>query len=424
MTPASADGPSAGGLDEPDLPHEHTLQWCEPWALEQGEARVRSLFASTFSADPDCVESSPGLVTLVGEHTDYSGGLSLSTITPHRAYVAASVRSDRRIRIVSAQAHEVDGPKELWEGDLTAIDSTPHTGWVRYVTGVLWALGEHGYPTSGIDIAIDSCVPMGAGLGSSAALQCAVALAADSCLGLALNTSEGRIELAEIALDAEARYVGVPGGGLGHHTSLRCATGEGLLLDFQTQPVHTTHLTLQFPNYGLCQLVIDTHTPHGPQDVSLAEHRQGCERAAAALGAANLREVANAPDWFRRVNHLEDPLLRAYARHVVTEIHRVRLVLAELAGTNPAHERFVDIGKALYRSHFSLDTDFGVSTEALNLAVNTAFSAGALGARLVGAGLGGSAIAMVRKDQADATAQLIDQAFVQHGLTRPTFFVV
>lgn len=424
MTHARPGDPSAGSADHgradaaSDSPD---LQWNEAWTEDEGQARVRALFADMFGAAPTAVASSPGHVTLVGDHTDYSDGLSLSTITAHRTYAAVRARDDSRLRVFSAQCAEVDGPHEVWKGDLATLAAAKGMGWVSYVTGVLWSLTQRGYPVTGVDIAVDSCVPVAAGLGSSASMQGAVALALNECWGLALDTRAGRAELAQSAVDAEVNYVGIPVGGLGQHTILRCEPGEGLLLDFDETPVKITRLALQLPNYGLCQLVVDTHTPHAPGDGQLAQRRLTCGRAAQALGAANLREVANKPDWFQRVNHLKDPALRAHARHVVTEIHRVRLVYGELSGTSPAQQRFVDIGKALYRSHASLAVDFGVSTDALDLVVKTAFDAGALGTRLVGSGRGGCAVAVLRKDQAEATARLIDQAFVAHGFARPTF---
>jgi galactokinase len=396
-------------------------RWLAAWTESEGEDRARGLFRETFGEDPVAITSSPGRITLIGDHTDYSGGLSLPTVLPHRAYVAARARDDELIRVTSAQAAIVDGPDGVWEADLRGLATESGMGWVRHVAGVLWALAERGFPARGMDIAIDSCVPIGAGLGSSAAVQCAVALATNQCWGLALDTPEGRVELAEAAVDAEARFVGVPTGGLDQHAVLRCEPDEALLLDFASRPPAAIRQPLYYPEYGLCLLVIDTRTPHDLRDGQYAQRQQSCEAAAEALGERNLREVFESQYWLRRVNRLADPLLRSRARHVVTEMHRVRLVASELSGTAPAHERFIDLGKALYRSHASLDIDFEVSTDALNLAVDSAFRAGALGARLVGAGFGGAAIALVRKAQLETTVRIIDEAFIASGMRRPSF---
>lgn len=399
-------------------------QWYPAWSREDGESGVGALFSATFGTTASTIRSVPGRVTIIGDHTDYAAGLCLATVVAQRTYVAARPRDDGRFRVISAQAGQVDGPSGVWEGNVADLDTAPGDGWVRHVTGVLWELIERGFQPRGIDIAIDSCVPIGAALGSSSALQCAVALVANDCWSLLLDSPRGRFELAEAAIDAEAQFVGVPTGGLDQHCDLQCLPGEAVLLDFATSPPTVTHQPLYFPGYGLSLLVIDTRTSNECRTDEYVKRRRSSELAAQALGAANLREVFESPHWLRRVNRLTDPVLRARARHVVTELHRVLLVTAELNGTAPAHERFVDVGRALFRSHASLDTDYGVSTEALNLAVETAFNAGALGARMEGAGFGGSAIALVRTSQADATARAIDEAFVARGLTRPVFLTV
>jgi len=218
--------------------------------------------------------------------------------------VAAKVRDDARVRVVSAQIGVLDGPNGMWEGDLADLSTASGMGWVSHVTGVLWNLAERGFESRGMDIAIDSCVPAGAGMGSSAALQCAVALAVSDCWELLLDSPEGRVELAEAAIGAETRHVGVPTGGLDQHCIMQCAPGEAALLDFATQPPAFTHQPLYFPNYGRCLLVIDTGTPHDLRSSEYAQRRQSCEQAAEALGAANLREVFENPYGLRQVNQL------------------------------------------------------------------------------------------------------------------------
>ena len=143
--------------------------------------------------------------------------------------------------------------------------------------------------------------------------------------------------------------------------------------------------------------------------------------AAAALGVESIGALRSVPRALARIEALEDQLLRRRARHVFTENERVEVVRDELTGTAPAHERFVAVGKAMFRSHASLETDFDVSCEELNLAVDEAFKAGALGARLTGSGRGGSAVALMRRAQANKAAQLIDAAFARQGLPRPAF---
>jgi galactokinase len=185
-----------------------------------------------------------------------------------------------------------------------------------------------------------------------------------------------------------------------------------------------TSQPLYFPEYGLGLLLIDTGVPN---TLTLAEYASRWDEvaaASAALGVANLREVADAPHALRRVDAIDDPVLRSRARHVVTEIERVRIVAAELSGTAPAHERFVTIGKAMYRAHASLEIDYELSNPRLDRVVDSAFRAGALGARLVEGGFGGAAVALVRRVAAERTAALIAESMVEAGYEPPTFSMI
>ncbi|GIG55328.1 galactokinase [Demequina activiva] len=398
--------------------------WVDPWTRGQGEARARALFSQTWDGEAKGVWSAPGRITIIGEHTDYNGGLSLPTVTPHRTYVAGRAREDGRLRVVSEAGDWLEGPGRTWECDMDLIDPTTAQGWPAYCAGVVWALRERGFDGPGLDLAITSCVPPGAGLASSGAVECATALAANALWRLALDSDEAHAELAEACLHAEEAIAGAPTGGLDQHTQLRCREGEALELDFSEHPPLAQHRPLYFPDYGLGLLVIDVRTAGRRRTEGFVERQRQCAAAAQALGVASLRELAGAPDARMRIEALADPVLKARARHVVAEIERVSDVCAELANTGPAHERFVHVGKQLYRSHASLEVDFDVSSADLNLAVDSAFRAGVLGARLVGAGFGGSAIALVRRAEADHVAARIDEAFVAEHRPRPRFLMV
>lgn len=301
------------------------------------------------------------------------------------------------------------------------ISPASAAGWPAYAAGVVWALLERGYDGPGLDMAVTSCVPLGAGLSSSAAFSCASARAVSDLWRLALEGEAGAIELAEVARDAENQIAGAPTGRLDQYAALLCRENEGIEIDFAASPPAVRRTPLYFPEYGLVLLVIDTRHPRSLTDGRYRERFDECRAAAAQLGAASLREVADGPDPLGRVDSLDDDVLRRRARHVVTEIERVRIVADELAGTGPAHERFVEVGRRIYRSHTSLATDFEVSSPELDLAVNAAWTAGALGARLVGAGFGGAVIALVRKTQLDVTARIVDRAFADAGMAKPRF---
>ncbi|MDN4471627.1 galactokinase [Demequina zhanjiangensis] len=397
--------------------------WVEAWTPAEGAARASALLREQWGVEHTCTWSAPGRVTVIGEHTDYSEGLALPTITPHAIYVAARPREDRRVRVVTDLGDLVEGPGPIWEGDL---DMSPQEvdGWPRYVLGLLWALQERGFDGAGMDLAFASCLPPRAGLGSSASILAATALVANDIWRLALGGDEGRAELADACLDAENLAVGTLCGALDPHTILRCGPDEALLLDFADHPTSAVPYPMYFRDYGLGLLVIDTQKPRGDVQQLFRTRRAECAAAAEALGSTTLREVADAPLAARRVEGIMDPTLRRRARHVTAEIERVRLVVNELGGTGPAHERFVAIGKAIYRSHASLELDYEASDPTLDMAVEAAFRAGALGARVSGAGYGGAVVALVRKAQARLAALHIAHGFVDAGMREPRFLWV
>jgi galactokinase len=292
---------------------------------------------------------------------------------------------------------------------------------MAYPAGVLWALMERGYASTGLDLAFASCVPLSAGLSSSTALTAATALAANGLWGLALKTDINAVELADVCIDAENEVAGGATAGLAQHAIVRGSPGEALHLDFAASPPRATACPLNFAEYGLGLLLIDTGVPHTDHNDLVRERMSETSRAAAALGVESIGAMRSVPGALELIEALEDPLLSKRARHVFTENERVELVRDELTGTAPAHERFVAVGKAMFRSHASLETDFDVSCDTLNLAVDEAFRAGALGARLTGAGRGGSAVALMRRAQATTSASRIDARFRESDLPRPSF---
>ncbi|MFV0634397.1 galactokinase [Demequina sp.] len=406
---------------EPDRTHP---EWLDAWTRGQGEMRARALFKATWEGDPEGAWSAPGRVTVIGEHTDYNGGLTLPTVTAHRTYVAARVRDDDLLRVVSEGAQAFAGPGDRWQARLSEISPDTARGWPAYVASVVWALMERGYEGPGLDLAVASCIPADAGLASSGALECATALAVNALWRLALDSDESHAELAEACVHGEEAIALSPTGGLDQHTQLRCREGEALEMDFASRPPASRHCPLYFPDYGLGLLVVDVRSSARQRTPGFRERQRQCEAAAHALGVAKLGHLAGTPDALERVAALPDPLLRSRARHVVTESERVADVAALLADTGPAQERFVEIGRQLFRSHASLEVDYGVSSPELNLAVDAAYRAGVLGARLVGAGFGGSVIALVRRSAADEVALRIDQAFIDAGAPRPRFLMV
>ncbi len=340
--------------------------------------------------------AAPGRVNLIGEHVDYAGGLCLPFALGMRTVVEAAPLADGRVR---ARSTAEEGG---FDGTLDEVGPGSPPGWAGYAVGVLWALRDAGHPVGGLDLLVTDTVPLGAGLSSSAAREAAVALAAQDLYGLDLP----RTELAAACVRAENEIVGAMTGGMDQAAALLARAGHALLLD--TRDGSTRHVPFAPGADGLAVLVIDTKVRHQLADGQYGARRAAVEKAAAALGMPTLRD-ATLDDVARL-----DEDLRPRARHIVTEIARVRDVVALLDDG-----RLAEIGPLLDASHTSLARDYEVSCAELDLAVETARLAGALGARMTGGGFGGSAIALVPLDRVDAVTTGVRDAFARAGLTAP-----
>jgi galactokinase len=352
-------------------------------------------FAQLFNRPSDAVGRAPGRVNLIGEHTDYNGGLCLPVALPHAAVAVVARRDDLRIRVVSGQTG-------AWEGTLGDLAPAVTTG-PAYVTGTLWALRDAGVEIGGLDVYVDSDVPMGSGLSSSEALICAtaVALAGDQLSPEAL---------VEVAIRAETEGVGAPTGGLDQTVSVLAEPGHALLLDFGAGRDRVVGQVDWRPeSAGLALLVVDTGVRHSHAGGGYGDRRAECESAAAALGVASLRDVTDpAP--------LTDPVLARRVRHVVTEIERVRRVVVAVETAD-----WAGVGRLFTESHASLRDDFEVSCPELDAVVEAALGSGALGARMTGGGFGGSALVLAPRVELDRVGAAITTAFKQEGWSGLSF---
>ena len=357
------------------------------------------MFAETFGAAPDMVTSAPGRVNLIGEHTDYNGGLVLPFAIDSRATVAARARTDGMFRVVSAQR-----PDEIVHSSADPVPgSVP--GWAGYVVGAAWALRRRGHDVPGFDLAVDSTVPVGAGLSSSAALECAAALSMSTLAGHRLEPAE----LARTAQLAENEFVGVPCGLMDQMASAACHAGSVLFFDVGADRIE--HLPFDPAQHGLAVLVVDTRVHHSLADGEYARRRSTCEQAARDLRVATLSEI---DDLDAALDLLGDPLARRRVRHVVTENRRVRRVVSALAAGRPA-----EIGPDLTASHRSLRDDFEVSCAELDVAVEAALATGALGARMTGGGFGGSTVNLVPAGEVETVIAAVRAAFAARRFTEP-----
>jgi galactokinase len=363
-------------------------------------------FAGHFGHDADGVWQAPGRVNLIGEHTDYNDGIVLPFAINRSTTVAVSARADRTVRLASAFA--AADPVEF---DLDTFAPDQAAGWSAYPAGVAWELERAGITVPGFDLYVASDVPVGAGLSSSAALECAVALALSDLTGAGL----GRAELADIGRRAENNVVGAPTGIMDQSASMLGTRDCAVYLDCRDLSSRPVPLGLE--ESGLLCLVIDTKVSHAHATGGYAERRSSCVRGARSLGVGALREL-DAADLPRAGRILDDVTFRR-VRHIVTENERVART-AELLTTHGP----LAIGDLLDASHRSMRDDFEISCPELNLAVDTARANGAIGARMTGGGFGGSAIALVPVDDADQVRSAVLAGFAVRGLRAPDVFAV
>jgi galactokinase len=379
-------------------------------------AAVTEGFADVYGAAPAGVWSAPGRVNLIGEHTDYNEGFVLPFALEARTAVAAACRDDDVIEVASSQY-----PGEVVTIPLaeTEADDPPGTveGWPAYVTGVAWALARaSSRPAgSGVSLYVDSQVPEGSGLSSSAALECAVG----SALNDLWRTGASRAELARACQRAENEVVGAPTGIMDQFASLFGQAGGAVFLDCRT--IREEIVPLPLEEAGLAILLADTGERHANATGGYADRRAACERAAAALGVRALRDLS-VSDLDKAAAVLDDETFRR-ARHVVTEDERVLATVRALRAGALTEDPSA-VGALLTASHESMRDDFEITTPALDLAVETALAAGAFGARMTGGGFGGAILALAPRDRIDTMREAITAAFAKAGYPAPALRTV
>ncbi len=364
--------------------------------------RLAEQFASTYGGPPSGIWRAPGRVNLIGDHTDYNGGLALPFAIDQATFVAARAVPGGMVRVASLQ---VGSPAAALLAESASWAPSEFEHWARYPLGTVRAMQARGAHLTGLELLVTSTVPPGSGLSSSAALTVAVALAVDDLAGTGLlGTGQGRREIALAAQEAESRFAGAPCGLLDQTAVLEAGEGHGVVIDFATMATQRVPLAIG------PLVVVNTRVEHSNSDGTYANRLATCQRAAQLLGVDHLA----AASLDQLAGHLEGEVLKR-ARHVVSEDRRVAEAAQRLAHGQP-------IGDLMVASHASLRDDYEVSCPELDLAVETAMAHGAGGARLTGAGMGGSAICA----GAPATdlAGPVREAFARAGFAEPEVYEV
>ena len=359
------------------------------------EQRAVDTYRERFAREPTVVCSAPGRVNLIGEHTDYNGGFVLPCAIERRVAVALG-RADSSVGMLYSVDHDDEQP----------CTRERSGGWADYPRGVVWALEQADARIPPFQMTITGDVPAGAGLSSSAAIEAATALALDALCGL----QTARTDLALLCQRAENEFVRVRSGIMDQYAALLCQQGHALLIDCRS--LASEQVSLDLAAAGLSLVVCDTRVKRRLTDTSYNDRRATCARATERLGLAHLRDAT--PDDLARLVGEE---LRC-ARHVITENARVLAGAAALR----RHD-FATFGESMWASHASLRDDYAVSTVELDAFVEQAREAGALGARLTGAGFGGCAIAIVVSGGVEALMDAVIQVFAERRYQTPEWYV-
>jgi len=339
----------------------------------------------------------PGRVNIVGEHTDYNNGLVLPIAIDLGTWATVGVNTSSGIEITSAQF-----PGERFNVTDTNIQSLPH--WARYVAGSALTFMKSTDITSGLRVHVDSTVPLGAGLSSSASVECAIIVALDELF----HANLPKLVIAELAQQAEHVYANVPCGLMDQVASMFGQIGEAILFDVKDMQIESLAFNPESSGVGL--LVCDTKIRHSLAQGEYAIRRSQCNDASALLGLSSLRDVVSIAD----LDELPE-ILRKRARHVVTENTRVLSVVG--AATSGDWKR---VGDLISKSHESLRDDFEVSIDEIDHAVSAAQNHGALGARIVGGGFGGSILILCENDNFKSVSEAVVRSLVIDGIDSPT----
>ncbi len=362
-------------------------------------------FQTLFGRSPTATAAAAGRVNLMGEHTDYNGGLVLPTAIPQRTIVELTPRTDRLVRIASADVPRITKDAPLAEYHLE--DAAPRRDWLAYIQGCTVELERAGHFIRGFEARVTSTVPIGAGLSSSAALEVGLLRALRSAFGLRLDD----VALALVGHRAEHDFVGARVGVMDQMAASVATWGSALFLD--TRSLVWEHVPL--PADGEL-VVIDSGIAHAHATGGYNVRRSECEEACRLLGVAQLRDLEGERDG--SVENLPEPLRRR-VRHVLSENDRVRAAVRALHDGDLA-----ELGHLFFASHASMRDDYDVSIPAIDALVDLARADDdVLGARLTGGGFGGAVVLLTRSGTATMVGPRLATQYQERTGHRATILV-
>ncbi len=394
-------GPRAGeatsSIVDPGLP------------LDELVARVARDFQQRVGRSPQWIAAAPGRVNLIGEHTDYNDGFVLPMAIERYVVMAAAkpkgAAGDAEVGLYSSAMDQAERVR------VGASDFRQLAPWARYVYGVMAGCREQGLEPPALDVLIDSTVPLGGGLSSSAALEVATATLLEAVTGKRLDP----IRKALLCQKAEHEYAGMPCGIMDQFTSVLGQANKLLLLDCRSTEVQL--VPLADPDVEV--LIVNTNVKHELTGSEYPLRRSQCETAAAAMGVRSLRDASL--EMLAQFSASLEPVLQRRARHVIGEIERT-----ETAAQCLAAGEWARLGELMYASHASLRDDYEVSCQELDLLVELARKHGAggkvIGSRMTGGGFGGCTVSLVRKDHLEPVAAAIDADYRQQTGIAPSLF--
>lgn len=368
---------------------------------------AEATFQQEYGSLPQWVAAAPGRVNLIGEHTDYNEGFVFPLAIERYTIVAGSRRddADRQVDIFSPLVGE--------HADFSLADlERDRQDWTSYVRGVVAGFSDRGFDLPGLKLLVDSNVPLGSGLSSSAALEVATATLLEAVAGTRLDP----IEKARLCQQAEHEYAGMPCGIMDQFSSALGEKDRLLLIDCRTETAELVSLA----NSDLAVLIVNSNVRHALTDGEYAERRSQCVAAAKALQVSALRDVTY--EQLESKAECLEPILYRRARHVITENDRtVQAAAAIRAGDLEL------LGDLMYQSHYSLRDDYQVSCEELDVLVDAARQIGAeggvVGSRMTGGGFGGCTVTLVAEGRQREVAEQIAAVYQQTTGKTATPFV-